>query len=67
MGVPKQRTSRTRQGNRRRHQFIAAPQLVTCTNCRAIRMSHHVCPSCGQYRGRQVIDVQERPRASTNQ
>ncbi len=62
--LPKQRISRARQGNRRRHHFIAAPQLVPCTNCRSMKQAHHVCPSCGQYRGRQVIDIEQRQRAS---
>lgn len=62
--LPKQRISRAHQGNRRRHHFIAAPQLQPCSNCRAMKRAHHVCPTCGQYRGRQVIDIEERPRAT---
>lgn len=65
--LPKQRVSRAHQGNRRRHHFITAPQLVPCSNCRSMKRAHHVCPSCGQYRGRQVIDIQERPRAASDQ
>jgi hypothetical protein len=30
-------------------------------------MPHHVCPTCGQYRGRQVIEIEERRRASDAQ
>ncbi|MGB3330582.1 MAG: 50S ribosomal protein L32 [Thermomicrobiales bacterium] len=60
--LPKQRVSRARQGNRRRHHFLVAPQLVTCPNCGATRRSHHVCPTCGTYRGRQVIEIEARRR-----
>ncbi|MGI8404898.1 MAG: 50S ribosomal protein L32, partial [Thermomicrobiales bacterium] len=26
---------------------------------------HHVCPTCGTYRGRQVIEIEERQRAES--
>jgi len=60
--LPKQRISRARQGNRRRHHFIPALQLVACDNCKAMRRPHHVCPSCGTYRGRQVIEIESSRR-----
>ncbi|MGC4105533.1 MAG: 50S ribosomal protein L32 [Thermomicrobiales bacterium] len=60
--LPKQRISRARQGNRRRHHFLVAPQLVDCPNCGSKRRSHHVCPTCGTYRGRQVIEIEARRR-----
>ncbi len=60
--LPKQRISRHRQGNRRRHHFIVPPHLVECKNCGEMRRSHHVCPSCGMYNGRQVIVIEERRR-----
>jgi large subunit ribosomal protein L32 len=60
--LPKQRISRHRQGNRRRHLFIAAVHLVDCRNCHELKLPHHVCPSCGWYNGRQVIVIEERKR-----
>jgi len=62
--LPKQRISRHRQGNRRRHIFLTTPELTTCPNCRELRRTHHVCPSCGYYRGRQVLVIEERRRLS---
>ena len=29
--------------------------MVECNNCGNLVQSHHVCPKCGFYRGRQVI------------
>ena len=60
--LPKQRISRYRQGNRRRHHFIAPLNLVECRNCGELKRSHHVCPNCGMYNGRQVIEIEERNR-----
>jgi len=53
--LPKQRTSRARQGERRSHHQLTLPQLVSCTQCRKPRLAHHACPNCGTYRGRQVF------------
>jgi large subunit ribosomal protein L32 len=58
--LPKQKISRHRQGNRRRHHHLKALTLVSCRNCREVKQAHHVCPSCGYYRGRQVVVIEER-------
>ncbi len=57
MAVPKKRTSKSRKGMRRSHLALRAPNLSPCPDCREMRMSHRACPSCGRYRGRQVIEV----------
>ncbi|CAA9539917.1 MAG: LSU ribosomal protein L32p @ LSU ribosomal protein L32p, zinc-dependent [uncultured Thermomicrobiales bacterium] len=62
--LPKQRISQAHQGTRRRHIHLTAPQLVPCASCRALKRPHHVCPNCGMYRGRQVIEIEDSRRAS---
>jgi large subunit ribosomal protein L32 len=57
--LPKKRISHRRQGNRRGHHKLAIPQLTTCKQCGELRRSHHVCPNCGTYRGRQVIAAKQ--------
>jgi large subunit ribosomal protein L32 len=61
--TPKQRISRKRRGDRRSHQHIKALQLVECPQCHNPRLPHYVCPSCGTYRGREVVQV----KAATEQ
>lgn len=58
--VPKTKISRHRRGNRRQHLRLDEPTLVPCTNCKALMRAHHVCKNCGQYRGRQVVQMAER-------
>ncbi|HMO56321.1 MAG TPA: 50S ribosomal protein L32 [Roseiflexaceae bacterium] len=53
--VPKTKVSRHRRGNRRQHQRIDPPTLVTCQECNELMRAHRVCKNCGTYRGRQVI------------
>ncbi len=56
MAVPKKRTSRRVRDQRRAHDFLVATAAVeTCPDCGASKQRHHVCPSCGTYRGRKVF------------
>lgn len=58
MAVPKKRMSSSRRDMRRsQHDKITAPNLQPCPNCEELMVSHRVCPSCGYYRGREVIAV----------
>ncbi|HZL44315.1 MAG TPA: 50S ribosomal protein L32 [Verrucomicrobiae bacterium] len=58
MGVPKRKPSKSRQRMRRAYNSVLTlPQLSTCPQCAAPYVSHRVCPSCGYYKGRQVISV----------
>ncbi len=55
--TPKQRISRKHRRDRRSHDALKPVQLVECPNCHALRMPHRVCPTCGTYRGRQVLQL----------
>ncbi len=55
MAVPKKKTSPSRQGMRRAHHALKPVQSVECPACGARKLSHHLCPSCGHYKGRQVL------------
>lgn len=55
--VPKKKTSKARRDSRRSHHALSAPTLVECPQCKSKKPSHVVCPNCGTYAGRQVLDV----------
>jgi len=57
MPLPKKKLSKSKSRQRRSHDALVAPTLGTCPQCEQPRLSHHVCPSCGHYRGRQVFKV----------
>ena len=60
MAVPKKRTSKSRKGMRRAHDFIKYKAAITeCESCSAIKLSHHICETCGYYRGIKILDVKE--------
>ncbi|NTV44460.1 MAG: 50S ribosomal protein L32 [Candidatus Yonathbacteria bacterium] len=51
------RHTRAHTGNRRSHHAISAPHISTCVHCGAPHMRHRMCPTCGTYRGHEVVDV----------
>jgi large subunit ribosomal protein L32 len=57
--LPKRKISKGRRNRRRAHDAIGTPNLVQCPNCKALRLPHRVCPACGHYRGRLVVEVGE--------
>jgi large subunit ribosomal protein L32 len=59
MPVPKRRHSRARGRKRRTHYKISAPDLSKCPNCGETKMPHRVCPHCGYYKGKPVIQIKE--------
>ncbi len=57
--LPKRKTAKSRRDRRRSHLALQKPRLVQCSNCGEKRLPHRVCPHCGYYQGREVIDVEE--------
>lgn len=55
MAVPKRKTSKSKRGMRRSHHALVPANYSECPNCGDIKLSHHVCKSCGHYKGRIVI------------
>lgn len=33
---------------------------MACANCGDYTLPHHVCPSCGHYKGKQVMEIKEK-------
>ncbi|MFO7768582.1 MAG: 50S ribosomal protein L32 [bacterium] len=59
MAVPKRKSSVSRKNKRRSHHALKPANLSTCDHCGQPKLSHRACPSCGYYRGRQVIFPRE--------
>lgn len=53
--LTKRKYSKARQGERRAHLALKAPEIVECPNCHKMKRPHTVCPECGFYNGTQVI------------
>jgi len=62
MALPKRKYAKSRQGKRRSHLALKIPALVDCAQCHNLKLAHHVCPTCGSYAGREVIEIKSPKR-----
>jgi large subunit ribosomal protein L32 len=60
MAVPKRKSSNARSGSRRAHHAIKPRRLEYCPQCSTAVPSHRVCPNCGHYMGRTVVEATEK-------
>ncbi len=56
MAVPKRKTSKSVKNQRRTHKKLHVTGMVECSNCGELTKSHHVCKSCGNYDGKEVVN-----------
>ena len=59
MPNPKRRHSKARRDKRRAHDALTAPAVSTCPTCQEPKLPHRVCPSCGYYKGREVVETEQ--------
>jgi large subunit ribosomal protein L32 len=59
MPNPKYKTSRSKTRRRRSHLSLKGLHVMACPRCREPKLPHRVCPSCGYYKGREVLKVKE--------
>jgi len=63
MPLPKRKTSLAQTRRRRANNWkLKVPNVATCPRCHAPKLSHHVCPACGFYENKMIIDVRSRQR-----
>ena len=58
MAVPKRKHSNHRTGIRRAHDALKAKQITYCPKCNTPKPAHVICPNCGHYMGRPVVEIE---------
>jgi large subunit ribosomal protein L32 len=53
--VVRMRATKGHRNNRRAHHKLENPTLSVCADCKAPKLSHTACPSCGKYKGKKVV------------
>lgn len=59
MPNPKRRHSKQRRDKRRAHDALSIPNLGRCPNCQELKLPHRICPACGHYKGREIVETQQ--------
>jgi large subunit ribosomal protein L32 len=62
MGLPGQRRSKSSKLRRAAHFALKKRTLTTCPNCKRKIPPHTVCPFCGMYNGRKVMETKTMKR-----
>ena len=57
MPLPKRRFSRSRTRKKRAHKIFKLGALSVCPQCKQLKLPHHVCKTCGYYKGREVLQI----------
>ena len=59
MAVQKSKKSQSKTNSRfaQWKNSLKAPTLVKCKQCQELKVAHEVCPKCGYYDGKQIIDT----------
>lgn len=57
MPVPKRKTGRSVTRSRRAHDSLETPAASVCPQCHQPKLPHHVCPACGYYKGKEVVET----------
>lgn len=60
MAEPKKRTNKSKTGMRRMHHKAFSPQINFCSNCHEPKIKHQVCKFCGFYKGKKVLDIEDK-------
>lgn len=46
--------------NKAQKRLLNTVKLAACPNCKEARLAHSVCPNCGNYKGKKVIDMEKK-------
>ena len=57
MPVARQRHTKARRDRARVQFAIKVKKTINCPNCKAEILPHIVCPKCGYYKGREIVDT----------
>ena len=60
MAVPKKKTTKSARNQRRSHHALTKNTIGTCSKCQEPVLPHHVCTSCGNYQGKEVLEVKSK-------
>ncbi|MBI3315851.1 MAG: 50S ribosomal protein L32 [Candidatus Omnitrophica bacterium] len=70
MPNPKRRHSNARTRKRRTHDVMSVMTTSACPHCESMGIhnpvvSHRVCPRCGYYNGRPVLQIKTKEKKKT--
>ncbi|MCK5305647.1 MAG: 50S ribosomal protein L32 [Candidatus Omnitrophica bacterium] len=65
MAVPKRRHSKARRDKKRTHKKLDIPSFAKCGHCGRAKKPHAICPYCGHYKGKKVLEIKVKKKDKT--
>lgn len=62
MALPKRQHSVQRSRKRRTHWKVKVAGMGPCSNCKKQTLSHRVCPYCGYYKGKPLVEIKPKEK-----
>lgn len=63
MAVPKYKVSKARRDKRKSaNSKVTLSPLIECPFCHELKESHKVCPKCGMYKGKKIIETEKKDK-----
>jgi len=59
VALPKRKFSKSRRDKKRTHKKLSLPAMCTCSHCNQVKSPHIVCPHCGYYNGKKVVEIKK--------
>jgi len=60
MAVPRNRHSNARKKKKRSHMAKKDINTTSCSSCHMKKLPHRICPFCGFYKDKKVIEKNEK-------
>jgi len=60
MPHPKKRKTKSGRNQRRAHHALKSLSLTGCKKCGKPAKPHHICPECGYYNSKKIVDVSKK-------
>ena len=55
---PKNKSSKGRRDKSRASWIMSVPNMVKCSKCGTLMLSHRVCKACGSYNKKEIISAE---------
>ena len=62
--LPKKKISKARRGRREAAKVYHSPKLVACPHCSKLKLPHVLCPNCGYYKDRMVLEPKKKTKVT---
>ncbi len=65
--VPKNKRSKAKRNTKRNSFKLSVLSIMECPRCRAKKIAHRVCQSCGYYDNKEIIKLEKKTKEKSSE